>query len=315
MWQDGLQAFANPDAIDFVCVDTETADTRRSSICSVGIAVVSDGRVVHEFEEVIDPQCDFNPFNTHIHGLDAAAVRGARTLPELWPDFVEVCRGRSLVFHNAAFDVAVLRSSAAAHRLDGFEADLTCSMRLARRVWPTLPSYALAKLARDLGIEFRHHRAGSDARACAEITLALLHARSVNDLTALHAALDSGFGRFGLDSFTPMWVKPTIEGLKSRGADPGACEDSPLFELTVCFTGALLSTVRRDAADLVCAAGGSFVANMSKKVDLLVLGDADYLAFADGHTTGKLTKAADLRAEGEGPEIVREADFFRMIAV
>jgi DNA polymerase-3 subunit epsilon len=309
---DSLSALASA-AIpaDFVCIDTETANSTRSSLCAVGVALVRDGAVVAGTAELVDPQCEFNPFNTRVNGIDEAAVAGAQNLPMVWDDLTALCSGRTLAFHNATFDVGVLRSSAANYELPGFDAEVTCTMRLARRVWPTYPSYGLAVLCGELGIDLDHHQAGSDAAGCAEIALRLVEAVGATQLDELHAQLEMRPGLLGVDSFTPVWTTSTK--LASLGPDPSANPDSPLYDTTVCFTGTLLSMIRRDAAELVSTSGGTFVNNMSKKVNLLVVGDADYIEFADGHRTGKLAKAAQLRADGEGPEIVREADFFRMI--
>lgn len=298
--------------IDFIGIDTETANSSRSSLCSIGIAVVADGQVVSEAEQVIDPECEFALFNTKVHGIDANLVAGAPTLPQVWGEVMRTCEGQRLIFHNAAFDMGVLRASAARYELPGFTGTVTCTMRLARRVWPTVPGYGLGVLAPRLGIDFDHHQAGSDASACAAVALAMIKDQGCTDLDSLHLALDSTPGRVSNEAFVGMTV-PTQGSLANRAADPGANPDSPLHGLTVCFTGTLLAMIRRDAADLVCESGGEFVVNMSKKVDLLVVGDGDYIAFADGHQTGKLTKAAKLRADGEGPEIVREAEFFHLL--
>ena len=309
---DVANAVSGSTRIDFVGIDTETANSSRSSLCSIGIAVVADGEVVAEAEQTIDPECDFAFFNTKVHGLDTDSVAGAPTLPQVWDNIARICDGQRLIFHNAAFDMGVLRASAARYGLPGFTGSVTCTMRLARRVWPTVPGYGLGVLAPRLGIAFDHHQAGSDAWACASVALAMIKDQGCVDLDSLHLTLDSTPGRVTNEAFVGMSVA-SRGSLGNRAADPGADPDSPLHGLTVCFTGTLLAMIRRDAADLVCESGGDFVANMSKKVDLLVVGDGDYIAFADGHQTGKLTKAAKLRADGEGPEIVREAEFFHLL--
>lgn len=303
---------AELETVDFIAIDTETANSSRSSLCSVGVALVAGGQVVAEAEQTINPDCEFNFFNTRVNGLDAESVAGSPTLPVIWDQLTGICADHDLVFHNAAFDVGVLRASAARHSLPGFTGSVSCSMRLARRVWPTLPGYGLAVLGPQLGLSFDHHRAGSDARACAEVVLALLKSEGVGSLRDLHIGLETTPGALGENSFTGMAVLTDGSGLRNRVADPGADPDAPLHDLTVCFTGTLVAMIRRDAADLVCASGGAYVQNMSAKVDILVVGDGDYIAFADGHQTGKLLKAAKLRAEGLGPEIMREADFFRL---
>ena len=52
---------------------------------------------------------------------------------------------------------------------------------------------------------------------------------------------------------------------------------------------------------------------MSAKVDILVIGDADFVAFADGHQTGKLKRAAQLKADGDEVEIISEKDLLALL--
>lgn len=304
-------------SIDFVSIDTETANQTRSSLCAIGVALVSGGEVVAAAKEVVNPECDFSVFNTRVHGIDAGSVAGAPLLTDLWGSIAEICSGRHLAFHNAAFDVGVIRSTSARYGLSGFPASVTCTYRLARRVWPTAAGYGLGVLAPMLQIPLTHHDPESDATACALVALAMIREANTLTLEQLYASLGSTPGQLTIDSFTSA-AFPASAGtpsLTKQTADLGADESSPLYGLAVCFTGALLSMPRKDARDLACSAGADFVNSMSAKVDLLVVGDADFLQFADGHQTAKLEKAARIRAKGEkGPEIVREADFLQMLA-
>lgn len=162
---------------DVVCVDTETANETRSSLCAVGITILDQGEPVAAAAEIINPRCEFNPFNTRVNGIDAQSVVGARDLAEVWTDIAALCSSRLVVCHNASFDVGVLRASAAAHNLVGFQCEVTCTMRLARRVWPNKPSYGLGYLASDLAIPLNHHEPGSDSQACAWLAVNPLSVR------------------------------------------------------------------------------------------------------------------------------------------
>ncbi|MGO4710700.1 DNA polymerase III subunit epsilon, partial [Chryseobacterium sp. 2TAF14] len=46
-----------------------------------------------------------------------------------------------------------------------------CSIQLAKKSWNYLPKYGLKHLAEYHDIQFKHHRAGDDAEACARISL------------------------------------------------------------------------------------------------------------------------------------------------
>jgi hypothetical protein len=46
---------------------------------------------------------------------------------------------------------------------------------------------------------------------------------------------------------------------------------------------------------------------------MLVIGDADFVQFADGMQTGKMKKAAALREDGHEIEIMAERDFLALL--
>jgi DNA polymerase-3 subunit epsilon len=49
-----------------VVVDVETACSRASSICQIGVVGFRNGLEVFEYETVVDPLDDFSSFNTRI---------------------------------------------------------------------------------------------------------------------------------------------------------------------------------------------------------------------------------------------------------
>ena len=77
---DRVAASADPAAVvrlrgraDFVVVDVETACSRVSSICQVGIVGFRDGREVFEYETLLDPCDEFHAGNIRVN-LAAAAL-------------------------------------------------------------------------------------------------------------------------------------------------------------------------------------------------------------------------------------------------
>ena len=56
--------------MEFVAIDFETANEKRASACSCGIAIVAGGRVVETKHWLIRPQeLRFSPWNVGIHGI------------------------------------------------------------------------------------------------------------------------------------------------------------------------------------------------------------------------------------------------------
>ena len=70
---------------DFAAIDFETANGRRTSVCSVGVVVVRGGEVVDTFYSLIRPRPNFySRFTTAIHGLRYEDTADAPDFAEVW---------------------------------------------------------------------------------------------------------------------------------------------------------------------------------------------------------------------------------------
>ncbi len=169
---DRIRATLYP-VMDFLALDFETATSQPDSPCELGIAVVR-GDVVREVRNwLIKPRCwpHFSPWNVSVHGITARDVADAPGWEEVWEEASALIEGATVVAHNAAFDMGVLRGTLASHRLDHPAFNYFCSVSMARRRWPGHRSYGLKPMCDLHGIALRHHRAGNDAEATAELVL------------------------------------------------------------------------------------------------------------------------------------------------
>ena len=177
--------------LDFAAVDVETANSNVSSICQVGIAVVRSAEIKDVWTQLVDPHDFFDPYNTAIHGIDRKTVTGQ-------PGFEELCEkiggylGEIVVSHTFFDRRAISKAFEECGKSLRYGIWID-SAQVARRAWPdkyALRGYSLRNIARDLGIRFRHHDAGEDARAAAEIVL-----RAYADTAfGINGLLDMGFG-------------------------------------------------------------------------------------------------------------------------
>ena len=295
---------------DLVAIDFETANRRRDSACCVGVALVQGGSVVSRGAVLIDPESEFDTFNSRLTGIDSSSVVHADSFEKVWPRLRRLLHGRTLVAHNAGFDVGVLQSMLYRYRLVGVDAKVLCTLSLAKAVWPGQASYSLSKLTQSLGLpSFRHHRADDDAVACAELLLAMCRERSVADAHDL-VGLVGATARHLRESPVPESV-PTLSGIENGGV----LARRSLEGKTVCFTGSMVSMPRKQAGAIVVAAGGMVSGNVSRKVDYLVLGEADFVDFVGGDATTKSKRALQLIDEGESIEIVSEHALWKMLAI
>lgn len=161
---------------NFAAIDFETANHSRSSVCSVGVAIVRDGVVVETFYRLIKPQPNYYSYwATECHGITAADTNNAPLFPEVWEEIAPKLEGLTLVAHNKAFDESHLIEC---HRFYGMpypHYSFLCTLAAARRAFPKLPNHQLHTVSAHVGFDMsNHHHALADAEACAMIAIAIL---------------------------------------------------------------------------------------------------------------------------------------------
>jgi len=74
---------------DFAAIDFETANGKRTSVCSVGIVIVKSGRIVNKIYRLIRPAPNYyTQWTTAIHGLTYDDTMEADDFPEVWAEAV-----------------------------------------------------------------------------------------------------------------------------------------------------------------------------------------------------------------------------------
>lgn len=72
---------------NFAAIDFETANGRRTSVCSVGVVIVRGGTVVDKIYRLIRPYPNYySRWATEIHGLTAADTEEADDFPHVWSE-------------------------------------------------------------------------------------------------------------------------------------------------------------------------------------------------------------------------------------
>jgi DNA polymerase-3 subunit epsilon len=156
----------------FVVTDTETTGTRvgEDRLIEIGAVKVRGGEIVGTFQSLIDPQRHVPRRITRITGLSTASVFGEPPAKAVLPGFLDFLGDGVLVAHNLPFDLRFLQSELDRAGLPPIENDAVCTLRLARRLLPSLPSRGLTALAAHFGIANNaRHRALGDAEATAEV--------------------------------------------------------------------------------------------------------------------------------------------------
>lgn len=85
---------------DFAAIDFETANECRSSVCSVGVVIVRDGRIVDSFYSLIHPEPEYYKwFCRQVHGLSEEDTEDAPVFPYVWEKIAPMIEGLPLVAH------------------------------------------------------------------------------------------------------------------------------------------------------------------------------------------------------------------------
>ncbi|MDR1895525.1 MAG: 3'-5' exonuclease [Prevotellaceae bacterium] len=162
---------------DFVAIDFETANGKRSSVCSVGVVIVRNGQIVEKIYRLICPEPEwYSYWNTRVHGLTAKDTANAPVFPDVWEEIAPKIAGLPLVAHNSSFDEGCLRAVHRVYQMDYPDYEFHCTYQTARRIFgKTLPDHQLQTVAEHCGYDLsNHHHALADAEACAWIAMQII---------------------------------------------------------------------------------------------------------------------------------------------
>lgn len=160
---------------DFVVFDLETTGFGAcAGVTEIGAVKVEHGEFVEVFSSFVDPGMPI-PYPVQVlTGITDEMVCGAPGFADLLPRFLAFVGDLPLVAHNARFDCDFLYRTASTLGLS-VPNPVVDTLKLARRVWPKLPSYKLTYLTAYHDImQDDAHRAWCDAQATAKLYL-LMH--------------------------------------------------------------------------------------------------------------------------------------------
>ena len=178
----------------FVAIDFETANEKRASACQLGVAVWDGAELTSRSWLIRPPELRFSYHNIAIHGIRPGDVAEEPELDGLWHEIAPYLAGRTVIAHNASFDMSVLRASLDTYGLPYPTLDYFCTVNFSKKVWPDLPNHKLNTVARHVGVQFRHHDAEADAIACAKVAMHACRESAVRTLPALatHHGISTG---------------------------------------------------------------------------------------------------------------------------
>lgn len=284
--------------LNFTAVDFETANHERGSICSAGFTVVAGGQVAFTEHLRIYPPTGLEFTNTWIHGIKAEDVADAAPWPEVARHILKRSGGRPIVtyssFDHGAWNAAWRITEQSAPDVQFYDALAIVKSTLQ------LDSYKLPVVAKELAADqFRHHHAGDDARACAQIVLELARRAEVDTVESLWKPVSEA--RKAARSYRPGQPIPKA----NTAGDP----THPLYGETICFSGALTSFTRDEARQICANVGANITAGVTKQTTILVVGGFDPNTLKPGaKASSKVIKAEEL-----GVQIIDETYLLELL--
>jgi len=156
---------------NFAIIDIETTggSAKREKIIEIAIVIYDGKKIIDSYQSLINPQRSIPPFITSITGISNDMIKDAPKFYEIAKKIVDITDDCIFVAHNSRFDYGFIR-----HEFQ--ELGYTYSrkqldtVKLFRRFFPGLRSYALGNLIQHFGIETdARHRAMADVMATLEI--------------------------------------------------------------------------------------------------------------------------------------------------
>ena len=180
---------------EFVAFDLETTglSMRQDRIIEIGAVLMKDGKELDRFQTFVDPGCKIQNETTTLTGITNEMVKGAPSIAEALPKFLEFVGDRVLVAHNADFDTGFIRE--ACKKLDlPYPFTSVDTLVLSQNLMTKLNRHKLDLVAAALSLpEFNHHRAADDAVICGLIATKffdMLRQKEVHTLQQINPAME-----------------------------------------------------------------------------------------------------------------------------
>lgn len=205
----------------FVDVETTGASAEWGDrVIELGIARYEGGRLVGQYQQLIDPQRRISPGVSALTGITDAMVAGQPTFTRQFPVALEMLKGAAVLGHNVRFDLSFLRKE---FRRCGCDLPQTLgdvpvldTVRIARRRFGR-GGNGLQNLARRLGCPATTaHRALADALTTAAVFERLMEPVGGWNVCLCDAIREQG-GSMGLvplaarESLLPLELEEALE--------------------------------------------------------------------------------------------------------
>lgn len=280
------------DVPDFIAIDFETATCNRMA-CQLGIVVVRNYNITEELAYLIQPpgnQYDINCIK--VHGIRPEDTESSPTFFELWPKIKDLFTNNTVVAHNAAFDVDVLKVNCSYYKLPCPEIISICTCNMHNRIG-LLEACELY----DIGIG-EHHNALEDARACANL---FIKYSKIHQVTTYAKQPTSNTKVEKNDFFFGDPARQLSHDAKIQDLSQVENPDNFFYNKRVVISGIFeYYPMREDLALILKKLGADVNTSISKKTDVVIFGNA--------YGPSKMKKVKELNESGCSIAILNEGE-------
>ena len=153
-----------------IVLDTETTglDYTRERIIEFAAIRLENGKIVDEYQTLINPLQHIRKSSMAIHGISEDMVKDAPTEEEVLPKILEFIGDYPIVAHNVIFDYSFLNEAKMRVTGEPLENPRIDSQAMFKEIAPDLESHGLEALTQRFNVELNnHHRAMADTMGLA----------------------------------------------------------------------------------------------------------------------------------------------------
>lgn len=292
----------------YVVIDLETTgfDPKCNEILEIVALRYENNEKIAEFSKLI--KVSFLPsFITEFTGINEDMIKNCNDISQTLKEFDDFLKsGDILVAHNAHFDINFLYDNFMCYLNKPFSFDFVDTMRLSKLINQELAHHRLKDLCNQYNICYENaHRGEKDCELTHLCLMELKKTAFDNSLIENDVLVNNG-------------LKTQIRQTQTKAKDIQAKIQEfdishPLYNQNCVITGILGRFTRSQAMQIIADLGGINQDIVTKKTNILILGDNDYRAMIKGGISNKLKRARELILKGQDLKIISENVFYDMI--
>lgn len=287
--------------------DIEVLNEDPSSVCSIGIVVLEDKKIVQEYYSLIRPKnLSFDKYRYRVHKIKPESLMKERPFKEVYKEIQPFFEHQIVISHDIQNDMAHLREAMKKNHISYPECKMSCTYVLAHMLLD-MEKYNVGDLCDYYDIHLMNaHHALCDAKACAAILVRLLDDAGYDSLSDLHKDYHLAFGEMKSNYYRNI-ISPDL-AKNNRKSGPR----HPLDQKSIVFTG-VMGTPKEILEEQTKAVHAFASQNVNTHTSYLVIGRIGYYRVRFGHDNKKIEKALELIKQGQDLKIIHEKEYLKLL--